>query len=240
MVEFSKLWQPASRTMRESSLLRYGVAILLSVAAAIATLSRPALEESPYFVFLGSVVLSALYGGLGPAFMTTAASLLLIRLLFIVPQFALYLDGHAERMERVGVFAIIALMLACLVSALRRERNALRASEERYRILVESASHGILVFDQQQQVIFANPVIEKIFGAPARSILGCQLSRLLPESQYSRQLADVAYRMDTRIKPEPLRVQGQDFNGHQLLLELSFGAFTKHGRNLFTAIVRAV
>src|SRR5436853_453596 len=59
---------------------RYGVAIWLSLFALLLTLllQQPFQQnpQSPFLLFFGAVIVSAYYGGLGPALLTTAVSVL--------------------------------------------------------------------------------------------------------------------------------------------------------------------
>ena len=102
MTEYWKLWNPTRRGMNESILLRYGVAIVLTILAVVLIYSRPVLMDSPYHVFLGAVILSAIYGGLAPAFVTTALSTLLVRFLFVQPYFSFYHQGNIDDAERIS------------------------------------------------------------------------------------------------------------------------------------------
>src|SRR5258706_646708 len=62
-----KLWNRPRMRRCESRLLRYGVAIALPVVAAFLTSLRPAFRETPFFVFLAAIVLSAANGGVAAA-----------------------------------------------------------------------------------------------------------------------------------------------------------------------------
>src|SRR5688572_24105714 len=79
------LWERPRQAMSESLFLRYGVAVILPVAAASVPFLRPVFTETPFFVFLGAIVLSAAHGGLAPAFLSIALSVLLLRLHFLHP-----------------------------------------------------------------------------------------------------------------------------------------------------------
>src|SRR5205823_7446530 len=149
---------PVHRRMGESHVLRYGLAAGMILLAISLTLVRPVLSDSPFIFFLGAVTITAVVGGLGPGFLATAMSALFIRLFFIEPRFSLYHRGNIEDAERLCWFVLVCLMVSSLVSACRRERNLLRDSEERYRILAETACDAILVIDESEEIVFVNPV----------------------------------------------------------------------------------
>ena len=240
MKEDWKHWPTAARKGDMCHALRYGWALGTVFLAVLLTLSRPVLTDAPHLFFLGAVVVSALGGGLGPAFLATAFSALVIRLFFIEPRFSLYHRGNLEDAERLCWFVLVALMVSSLVAACRRERNMLRDSEERYRILAETASDAIIVIDEAGEILFVNPVAEKTFGASAGQLLGQNLAVLLPDNLYQPHLAEIRRHLDTRKKAVAVQLPGRNLGGGQILLEMTLGTFSKHGKNLFTAILRDI
>jgi PAS domain S-box-containing protein len=56
----------------------------------------------------------------------------------------------------------------------------LRDSEERYRIVAETATDGIVTIDETSTILFMNPAIEKIFGFRREELLGKDLTMLMP------------------------------------------------------------
>lgn len=235
-----KLWTHSRNKLGESLLWRYGVAVMLPVAAALVVNSRPVLSETPFFLFLGAVALSAVNGGLAPGFLATGLSALLIRLLFIHPPLTLFYGNDFAGMERMGGFILVSMMVSSLVSAVRRERNLLRDSEERYRILAETASDAIIVIDEKGEILYVNPVTEKTFGTTASVLLGQNLTRLLPCKSYQPQLTELKRNLDTRKKAVAMQLPGLHQSGEHLLVEMTLGTFSRHGRNVFTAIIRDI
>ncbi len=81
----------------------------------------------------------------------------------------------------------------------REIRNALKASEEKYRQIAETAHEGIWVIDTQQRTTYVNHRMTEMLGYKKEEMLGRQLSSfMLPED-----LADHEEQMT-------LRVNGQD------------------------------
>ena len=131
-------------------------------------------------------------------------------------------------------------MASSLVAACRQERNILRDSEERYRILAETASDAIIVIDEAGEILFVNPIAEKTFGARAEQLLGQNLAVLLPDHSYESRLAEIKQHLDTRKKAVVVQLPGRNLSGGQILLEMTIGAFSEHGKSLFTAILRDI
>ena len=234
-----KLWKPLKHRS-ESLLLRYGVAVMLPVIAAVLIHVRPAFADAAYFIFLGVVVLSAVNGGLAPAFVSTALSALLLRILFVGARGGIHLIGDSEEMERMGGFVLVSLLITSFVAGLRRERNHLYDSEERYRILAESASDAIVVIDEHGEIIYTNRASEKLFGAKAELLLGQNLDFLLPGKIYHEQLSELKHRLDTRKHPVAVQLPGRHHSGEHLLVEMTLGSSSHRGKSVFTAIIRDI
>jgi PAS domain S-box-containing protein len=226
--------------MSESRFLRYGVALMLPVAAVSVILVRPTFTVAPFFLFLGAVVLSAANGGLAAGFVSTALSALLLRLVFLRKEESLQSGSDLEGIERMGVFVLVALLLSSVVAAIRRERNQLRDSEERYRILAETASDAIIVIDEQGEILYVNPVAEKLFGTESGQLLGKNLNCLLPGDGYQAQLCEMKHRLDTRKKPVAVQLPGLHHSGAHLLIEMTLGGSSHRGKSVFTAIIRDI
>jgi PAS domain-containing protein len=62
-----------------------------------------------------------------------------------------------------------------------RAEAMLRESEERYRVIAESASDVILVIDEDSRIEFANPARENLLGYLRDELIGQPLTVLIPE-----------------------------------------------------------
>ncbi|HEX8852320.1 MAG TPA: PAS domain S-box protein, partial [Pyrinomonadaceae bacterium] len=65
------------------------------------------------------------------------------------------------------------------VSERMRTEAALRESEERYRVIAETASDAILTINQESTILTANPAVERVFGYAAQELIGEQLTVLM-------------------------------------------------------------
>ncbi|HEY0455897.1 MAG TPA: PAS domain S-box protein [Verrucomicrobiae bacterium] len=240
MKEMWNLWKPRPGAKNEFRFLRYSIAVILPVLGVILVYTRPVLMNSPFFVFLAGIVLSAAFGGLAPGFVSTALSVYFVRLLFIQPYFSLYHKGNVQDAERLCWFALIGLLLTSIIASLRRDRNFLRDSEERYRVLAETASDAIIVIDEQETIRFVNPVAERLFGANAQNLLGKHLSLLMPDESYQHSLSEMKQHLDSRKKAVAMRLPGRSIQGKNILLEMTLGSFSRQGKSLFTAIIREI
>ncbi len=235
-----KLSTHSRNKLSESVLWRFGVAGMLPLVAALIVNGRPPLNEAPFFVFLGAVVVSALNGGLAPAFVTTAFSALLIRLVFVHPPMMIFYGNDAEGMERMGGFILVSMLIGSFVSAVRGDRNQLRESEEHYRMLAESAADALIVINEQGEILYANPVTENIFGRKPGALVGQNLTLLLPGRSYQTQLDGLKHHLDTRQKPVAIQLPAVHENGGPLLVEMTIGTCCRHDKSIFIAVIRDI
>lgn len=81
---------------------------------------------------------------------------------------------HEEEIRKTRV-------LASIMDDLRREREKLKASEERFRSTVESAPMAIVMVDQSGKIVLLNSEAEQLFGYSRSEALGHEVEMLLPE-----------------------------------------------------------
>lgn len=63
----------------------------------------------------------------------------------------------------------------------RRTKEALKESELRYRLLWETATDAVILFDRQGKIHFANPAVEEVFGYSPAELTGREVFKLQPE-----------------------------------------------------------
>src|SRR5437762_9549974 len=66
-------------------------------------------------------------------------------------------------------------------AARRRAEEALRESEQRYRLLWENSTDAVVLVDSESLIQFANPAVEEIFGYKSSELAGQNFSLLLAE-----------------------------------------------------------
>src|SRR5215210_5182345 len=148
-------------TRHTSPLLRYGVAVLaVGVAFAIKLLLDPLIvQETPFLLVFGAIMISAWYGGLGPGLLATFAAGLATDYFFLPPTGSL--SGFSLETVPLLAFFLEGTLVCLLTEALRaarvraegskleaeRHREHLRESEELYRNVVEQAAENIFLID---------------------------------------------------------------------------------------------
>lgn len=91
---------------------------------------------------------------------------------------------HAPSMVMPGVFVIVLAMgheLSWDLIASRQLSERLRASEMRFRAVVEAVPNAILVFEDSGVIVLANAQAEDMFGYTRAELVGSPVDRLLPE-----------------------------------------------------------
>jgi len=92
------------------------------------------------------------------------------------------------------------------VAERRRIEEALRESETLYRFSIESAPHGVMVLDREQNILIFNSQLEEISGYKKGEIpdAAAWIEKMYPEENYRLKVADEALKIDpaekTRIR----------------------------------------
>jgi signal transduction histidine kinase len=154
-----------------SSVRRYTVAVGLAAASLVAVQLLQLLEKSHFSsLALTSVVLSAVYGGRGPALLDTAITTLGIDLLFTEPRFMVF-DNWVGVVDTV-VYVFVGLLIAEIVARLR---DAYRAGVAKQAELLEA--------NRSREQVLA--IVSHDLRSPLSVVLmgAASLGKALPEGQ---------------------------------------------------------
>ncbi len=125
----------------------------------------------------------------------------------------------------------------------KRAEQALRASEERFRILAVTANDAILSADARGNITYFNPGAERIFGYASDEVIGQALTVLMPERFQEGHRAGLARYLATReahVIGKTVELAGRRKDGTEFPLELSLAAWNQGADVAFTAIIRDI
>jgi PAS domain S-box-containing protein len=127
---------------------------------------------------------------------------------------------------------------------LRRKQaeQALRASEERFRALAESANDAFVTIDGQGIVVHCNPSLQRIFGYTSDEICGKPLSRMLADPLPDKHASCLQRYLDSgaHLIGGTIEVTGRRKDGEQLPLEMSLAAWETDEGSFVTGILRDI
>lgn len=119
----------------------------------------------------------------------------------------------------------------------------LREREVRFRALAETAADAIVTIDESDRIVYANPACQRIFGYSERELEKLPFTRLMPERYRKRHRDGLRRFAETgrrRIPWDGFELPGLHRDGQEIPLEVTFGAFEREGRHLFTGIMRDI
>ena len=175
-------------------MLAVGVALLVKLL-----LDPLTVQDTPFLLVFGAIIVSAWYGGLGPGLLATAVSALATDYFFLYPKGTL--TGFSVEGIDVLTFVLEGVLVSVLTSSLRSARDraqrstrearshqeSLRESEERFRLMVEGVKdYAIFMLDPGGHVTTWNVGAERIEGYGEEESLGRHFSSFYPEEDVER------------------------------------------------------
>lgn len=121
--------------------------------------------------------------------------------------------------------------------------EALRASEEKFRSVTETANEAIVIANRTATILGWNKGAEKIFGYTEAERIGQQLDLIIPPKyleQFSNNIERFKSKSDQHIVEEKMELQGVRKNGDVFALELSLAEWESSKEKFFTVIIRDI
>ena len=129
------------------------------------------------------------------------------------------------------------------VTERKQEESARRYSEERHRLVLETASDAVVSMDQTGIIQAANAASRRIFGYEPGEMVGKPLTVLMPE--FMRELHEKGFSRYLATGQRHINWQGTELtarrkNGDEFPVEVSFGELNSDGHKLFSGFIRDI
>jgi PAS domain S-box-containing protein len=129
------------------------------------------------------------------------------------------------------------------VTARKYVDEALRESEAKTRLILDSVNAAIITIDGNGLIEEFNPSAERLFGYPASEVLGSNVSLLMPErlrGEHDAHLSRFAETGESSIIGVNREVTGRRKDGTEFPLDLEVSEVDTDSRQLFTGVARDV
>ncbi|MDD3530379.1 MAG: PAS domain S-box protein [Gallionellaceae bacterium] len=158
---------------------------------------------------------------------------------YMLAMLALY-GGLAAWLARAVAGRARALGVAVRAQAEAEAAHRLRQAQERFRLVVEANTNGLLVADRDGRIVLANPALASMFGYEREELLGQPLGVLLPEparAGHARMLADFLGHPAVRPMGQGRELNGRRKDGSEFPIEVSLSPFIEDGETYVDAFV---
>jgi PAS domain S-box-containing protein len=125
----------------------------------------------------------------------------------------------------------------------RRTAEALHDSEERYRVITETAHDAIFTIDRDSRILFVNTAVEEMFGYRPEDLQGRTLDLIIPERLREAHRRGIERFLRTGERHIPwtgVELPALHRDGHEFPVELAFGAFRGERGMIFTGYARDI
>ena len=104
------------------------------------------------------------------------------------------------------------------ITARRRAEEALKRSEEQYRLLIENLGEGIGLADLEESIVFFNPAGEEIFGIPSGTHKGRNLKDFMSPEVFEKIREETEKRISGEKSTYEIEVTRPDEGKRQVLI----------------------
>ena len=129
------------------------------------------------------------------------------------------------------------------VTERERAAEALRLSEEKYRLLWETSTDAVILMGDDAIIQYANPSVAHVFGYVPEVLEGQHIRLLQPERMRAAHMAGLNRVLATgerRLNWRHTELVALHRDGHEFPVEISFSRITIGGRSLFAAFMRDI
>lgn len=140
----------------------------------------------PFVTFYPAIALSAVYLGLEPALVATAASATMAGYFFFAPYSAFIFEFQDGVVWPISIFCLGNIISSLAIGSMHQHyfenKKAIQTlGEARFRQVVEMAPCAMVMVNEAGQINMVNVKAEEIFGYQRKELLGLSIDQLLPE-----------------------------------------------------------
>jgi PAS domain S-box-containing protein len=125
------------------------------------------------------------------------------------------------------------------ITARKQAEAALRESEAKYRLLLETSTDAVLMVDEEERILFASRALTDILGYDVADVVGRQLELLRPE-RFREDRAMTVPRDVQGTRGAHVETLGLHRDGREIPVEVSFSELQLEGRRIFAGFVRDI
>jgi PAS domain S-box-containing protein len=166
-----------------------------------------------------------------------------IRMRRVDGEYRWYILRRAMAIPQSGM-AVMRTFIACEeIDDHKQKESGRLSSEERYRLVLATASDAVVSMDESGMIQAANSAVRRIFGYEREELIGKSMTILMPE--YLRDLHTNGFNRYLSTGRRHINWQGVELtarrkNGEEFPVEVSFGELSSAGHKLFTGFIRDI
>lgn len=146
---------------RKALLYRYGFAIITTLVTLMMTSALWAfLDETPFILLVGGVVLSAWQGGLLAGMLCAALSILSVDYFLFEPRYEIFTTP--TNILQFIIFGLVAGLISWIEESRSRSERANREYREELEIILNGVTEGVNAQDATGKVVFANAAAQSM------------------------------------------------------------------------------
>ena len=157
--------------------------------------------------------------------------------------------SHAVNVSSLGltgitIVTIMVLGLAVLTSVIDRRFSALETSEERLRLIINTALDAVITMNAEGRITNWNTEAENIFGWSSKEVIGLHLfGIILPHRYREAQEKSLRQFLNTRegvVMRQRIEITALHRNGREFPAELAISPVNFDGQWIFSAFIRDI
>jgi PAS domain S-box-containing protein len=120
------------------------------------------------------------------------------------------------------------------------QMERLKELEERFRLLVEASSVGMVVVDTEGEILMSNPAAESMLGYEKGGLNGLPVDTLLPISQrgqHAHLRAEFLQNPEVRMMGKGRKLEALTADGRRIPVEVGLNPFLDHGKQVVLASI---
>lgn len=147
-----------------------------------------------------------------------------------------------DRLARLGPAVVRAVEERRAREERRQTQESLKASEERFRSVAETASDAILVIDAGATIVLWNKGAEHLYGYTAAEAVGMDLAQVIPERHRKRQqeALGMAVVPEPMLPPAPFEGLALTKDGREIPVDVSYARWSNNEQVFITAMLRDI